>query len=210
MENERPGKDYQGQKVQFCTDGKYRWLYEMDMVTNPTIFLTVFKIFFWIILVGWLVFGFFLCVIHGDWKGLMDMGKAMLIVLALFAVLTLLGVLILAAVYGGKYKVLFEMDDKGIKHIQLPAQAAEAKKLGILTAFFGIATKKPGVAGAGMVSAGKTASTSEFDTVRRVTARRAMHLIKVNQLLERNQVYVSDDDFDFVYNYIKSRCINAD
>lgn len=209
-ENERPGKDYQGQKVQLCTDGKYRWLYEMNMVTNPTIFLTVFKIFFWIILIGWLVFGFFLYVIHGDWKGLWDMGKAMLVVLAIFAVLTLLGVLFLAAVYGGKYKVLFEMDEKGIKHIQLPAQAAEAKKLGILTAFFGIATKKPGVAGAGILSAGKTASTSEFDKVRRVTARRALHLIKVNQFLERNQVYVSDDDFDFVYKYIKSRCINAD
>lgn len=208
-EHGRPGKDYQGQKVQLCTDGKYRWLYEMNMVTNPGIFLTVFKIFFWIILVGWLVFGFFLYVIHGDWKGLLDMGKAMLIVLALFAVLTFLGVLILAAIYGGKYRVLFEMDEKGVKHIQLPVQAAEAKKLGIMTAFFGLAAGKPTVAGAGMLSASKNASTSEFDKVRRVIARRSLHMIKVNQLLERNQVYVSEDDFDFVYQYIKARCINA-
>ena len=204
-----PGKDYRGQKVQLCTDGKYRWLYEMNLVTNPTIFLTVFKIFFWIILIGWLIFGFFLYVIHGDWKGLLGMGKAMLLVLAIFAVLTLLGVLVMAAIYGGKYKVLFEMDEKGIKHIQLPAQAAEARKLGILAALFGLATKKPTVAGAGMLSASKNASTSEFDKVRRVVARRHLHLIKVNQLLERNQVYASDEDFDFVYHYIKSRCINA-
>ena len=120
-EKERPGIDYQGKEVRLCSDGKYRWLYEMNMVTNPTIFLTVFKIFFWIILIGWVVFGFFLYAIHGDWKGLLDMGKAMLLVLAGFAVLTLLGVLLLAAYYGGKYKVLFEMDEKGIKHIQLPA-----------------------------------------------------------------------------------------
>lgn len=208
-ENGRPGKDYRGRKVQLCSDGKYRWLYEMSLVTNPTIFLTVFKVFFWIILVGWVVFGFFLYVIHGDWKGLLDMGKAMLLVLALFAVLTFLGVLVMAALYGGKYKVLFEMDEKGVRHIQLPAQAAEAKKLGILTALFGLAAKKPTVAGAGMLAAGKNASTSEFDKVRRVAARRFLHLIKVNQLLEHNQVYASDEDFDFVYQYIKTRCINA-
>lgn len=208
-ENGRPGKDYRGEKVQLCSDGKYRWLYEMNLVTNPTVFLTVFKIFFWIILIGWGIFGFFLYVIHGDWLGLLDMGKAMLLVLAIFAALTLLGVLVMAALYGGKYKVLFEMDEKGIRHLQLPAQAAEAKKLGILTALFGLAAKKPGVAGAGMLSAGKNASTSEFGKVRRVVARRPLHLIKVNQLLEHNQVYASDEDFDFVYRFIKSRCINA-
>lgn len=208
-EKERPGIDYQGKEVRLCSDGKYRWLYEMNMVTNPTIFLTVFKIFFWIILIGWAVFGFFLYAIHGDWKGLLDMGKAMLLVLAGFAVLTLLGVLLLAAYYGGKYKVLFEMDEKGIKHIQLPAQAAQAKKMGLLTFFFGMATKKPTTAGAGMLSASKQASISQFDKVRRVSARRFLHLIKVNELLERNQVYVTDEDFDFVYEYIKTRCVNA-
>ena len=55
----------------------------------------------------------------------------------------------------------------------------------------------------------KTKSTSEFVHVRRVKARRRFNLIKVNQLFDKNQVYVADEDFDFVYNFIKSRCINA-
>jgi hypothetical protein len=208
-ENTLPGKDYRGERVQLCSDGKYRWLYEMNMVTNPAIFLTVFKIFFWIILIGWVVFGFFLYAIHGDWKGLLGMGKAMLIVLAIFAALTLLGVLVLAALYGGKYRVQFEMDENGVKHIPLPDQQKKAKSLGILTALVGIAARKPGVAGAGMLSAGKQASISEFDKVRRVIPRRFLHLIKVNQLLEHNQVYVADEDFDFVYDFIKNRCLSA-
>ena len=200
---------YTGKEVRLCDDGKYRWVYEMDMVKNPTIFLTVFKIFFYIILVGWLVFGFFLNIIHGDWKGFLDMGKAMLIVLAVFAVLTLLGVLVLAAFYGGKYVVLFEMDEKSVSHIQVPGQFKKAKTLGALTALVGIAAKKPTVAGAGLLASGKNTSTSEFKNVRRVKAVRPLHLIKVNQLLDKNQVYVRDEDFDFVYQFIKSRCPQA-
>ena len=44
---------YRGREVQLCTDGKYRWVYEMNMLTNPVIFLTVFKIFFYIVLGLW-------------------------------------------------------------------------------------------------------------------------------------------------------------
>ena len=208
-DNKLPGKDYLGTQVKRCDDGKYRWLYEMNMVTNPTIFLTVFKIFFWIILVGWVLFGFFLYVIHGDWKGLLGMSEAMLLVLAGFAVLTALGVLVVAAMYHGKYKVLFEMDEKGVTHTPLPDQLQKAKSLGALTVLAGLAAKRPSVAGAGMLSMGKQSSTSEFVKVRRVVSRRCLHLIKVNQLLERNQVYVGDEDFDFVYQYIKSHCINV-
>jgi hypothetical protein len=208
-DKKRPGTDYLGKKVELCSDGKYRWLYELNMVTNPTIFLTVFKIFFWIIFAGWVIFGFFLYVIHGDWKGLLSMSKAMLLVLAIFAVLTALGVLIVAAMYHGKYKVLFEMDEKGITHTPLPDQLQKAKNLGALTVLAGLAARRLGVAGAGMLSMSKQSSSSEFQKVRRVVARRYLHLIKVNGLLERNQVYVADEDFDFVCQYIKSRCTNA-
>ena len=86
-------------------DGKYRWIYALDMVSNPTIFLTVFKIFFYIILAGWLVFGFFFHLVHGEFREFLAMGKVMLLVLAILAVLTFLAVLLLAAVYGGTYVV---------------------------------------------------------------------------------------------------------
>jgi hypothetical protein len=193
-------------RVRLCDDGKYRWIYEMNMLTNPTIFLTVFKIFFYIILAGWLIFGTFLYLIHGDFQGFLDFSKGALIAIVGMAALTFLGVLLLSAMYGGKYVVLFEMDEQEIKHIQLPRQVKKAQALSLLTALVGIAAKRPTTVGAGLLASGKTTSTSEYKKVRRVVARRALHLIKVNQLLEKNQIYVPDEDFDFVYEYIKSRC----
>lgn len=199
-------KQNEDARVRLCEDGKYRWIYEMNMLTNPTIFLTVFKIFFYIILAGWLIFGTFLYLIHGDFAGFLDFSKGALIAIAGMAALTFLGVLLLSALYGGKYVVLFEMDEEQIKHIQLPKQVKKAEALSLLTALVGIAAKRPTTVGAGLLASGKTTSTSEYKKVRRVVARRALHLIKVNQLLEKNQIYVPDEDFDFVYEYIKSRC----
>ena len=201
--------NYRGKEVQLCNDGKYRWVYEMNMLTNPTIFLTVFKIFFWIILAGWLVFGLFLYLIHGDVAGFLAMGKAMLVALAVMAVLTALGVLGVAALYGGKYVVLFEMDETEVKHIQMPRQVRKAEVVGLITALVGLAAKRPTTVGAGLLASSKSSTTSEFAHVRRVVPRRSLHLIKVNQLLNKNQIYVSDEDFDFVYEFIKSRCKNA-
>lgn len=200
--------DYMGSRVRLCEDGKYRWMYEMNMLTNPTIFWTVFKIFFYIILVGFVIFGTFLYAIHGDWEGLWSMAKAMLIVIGGFAVLTFLGVLVLAILYRGKYIVLFEMDENGIAHIQEPRQFRKAQKMGAITAMAGGAARNYTTAGAGLLSATKNASTSDFAHVRSVKPRRMFHLIKVNQLLNKNQIYVTDEDFDFVYDFVKSRCVN--
>ena len=201
--------EYENKEVTLCEDGKYRWVYEMDMIKNPTVFLTVFKVFFWIIAIMWLAFGLILYVFVGDWEGRWGMTKAALGALGLMAVLTLLGMLVLAAFYGGKYVVLFEMDENEVKHIQLPRQVKKAEALGLFTALVGIAAKQPTTAGAGLLAATKNTSTSEFKLVRSVKARRRLNLIKVNQLLNRNQVYVPDADFDFVYDYIKSRCVSV-
>ena len=197
---------YEGAEVRLCKDGKYRWKYEMNMLTNPMIFLTVLKVFWGVVIGLFLVFGFFLYVIHGDWEGLWGMAKAMLIVLAIFFGLTILGVLLVAAKYGGKYIVLFEMDEKGIVHMQEPKQFKKAQKLGAVTAMAGAAGGSLSTAGAGMLAASRNSSTSEFSKVRKVKPRRWLHVIKVNQLLNHNQIYVSKEDFDFVYDFIKSHC----
>jgi hypothetical protein len=203
------GTSYDGKEVRLCKDGKYRWKYEVNMFKNPAILITVFKVFFYTIVGLFLVFGFFLYVIHGDWEGLWGMTKGMFVALGIFAVLSVLGYLIVAWMYGGKYIVLFELDEKVLKHTQLPAQFERARKLGVATAFVGLLARKPSVAGAGLISASRNSSTSVLANVRRVKPRRWLHLIKVNQLLNHNQVYVTKEDFDFVYGFIQSHCPNA-
>jgi len=200
--------DYEGAEVRLCKDGKYRWKYELNMITNPVIMITVFKVFFFIILGMFLVFGFFLYVIHGDWAGLLGMLKAFGIVLGVFLVLTFLGTALLNLVFGGKYVALFEMDENSITHMQQDTQVKKARKLGWLTFFVGLFAKRPTTAGAGLLSMAKTESTSEFQKVRRVRSRRWLHTIKVNQLLDRNQIYVPSEDYDFVLDYIRSHCPN--
>lgn len=196
-------------KVRQYNDGKYRWVYEMPVLTNPSIFLSVFKIFGYIFGVSFIVFGFFIYAIHGDWAGLWEMAKGYLIALGIFAVLTVLGVLVVAAMYNGKYIVMFEMDEHTIKHIQVSEQFRKAKKLGQLSAFAGMMSGNFTLAGAGLLMSSKDTSVSNYTEVRRVKPLRRMHVIKVNELIEKNQIYVTDEDFDFVYDYIKSRCLNA-
>ena len=63
--------------------------------------------------------------------------------------------------------------------------------------------------GAGTMAAARTTSTSVFPNVRRIKPRRGRELIKVNMLLDRNQVYVPQEDFDFVLGYIRQHCPKA-
>lgn len=200
-------KTYQGKEVRLCNDGKYRWAYEMNLLKNPTIFFTVLKVMMISIGIVWL---FGLIIGLGDMKldYFLFWTKLSGIMLGVFVVLTIIGILITAAILG-KYVVLFEMDEMGVTHIQMPRQVKKAEVIGLISAFVGAMAKSPTTVGAGLLAASKTKSTSIFANVRRVKARRRLNLIKVNQLLNKNQVYVPDEDFDFVYDFIKSRCTNA-
>ncbi|MBR4698642.1 MAG: hypothetical protein IKP16_01680, partial [Prevotella sp.] len=68
---------------------------------------------------------------------------------------------------------------------------------------------KPGVMGAGVLAASRSTSTSVLANVARLVPRRSLHLIKVNQLLNKNRVFVPDEDFDFVYNFLCQHCPKA-
>ena len=200
--------DYRGSKIRLCRDGKYRWVYEMSFLTNPSIFLTVFKVFACVI-IGMFLFFAIIAAIKGDWKTLMGMTKACGVVLAIFLGLTIISMFFMAIIYKGKYIVLFEMDEKGISQTQAPEQFKKAQKLGKITAAVGAGRGNFTTAGAGMLAASKQSSISEFSKVRKVKPRRWLNVIKVNQPFEHNQVYVPKEDLDFVYNYIRSRCIKA-
>ena len=196
--------DYRGSDVRLCTDGKYRWVYEMGMFTNPTIFWTVLKVLGGVWIAIWIVE-----VLVRGFEDFLPSLKVFAIVMAVIVVISFLGYLVVAIMYGGKYVVLFEMDEKEVCHIQMPRQYKKAQVMGWITAMAGLSSGSLSTAGAGMLAASKSSSTSVLANVRKVKAYRRRHLIKVNQLVNKNQVYASDADFDFVYNFLKAHCPNA-
>ena len=196
---------YTSKNIKYCPDGKYRWVYELNMYRNPSILFVVVKIFGFLLAIP-----IYFMLVHplllGDtWEHIWDNAKYATICFGIFFLCVFLGYYMVAAMYGGIYVVEFEMDDKGILHTQKEG-VKKAKTLGWLTVLIGLFAKRPGTVGIGLSAANRTSSYSDFTSVRNVKRYRRRHLIKVNELLYKNQVYAEDEDFDFVYDYIRTRC----
>ncbi|MCR5257237.1 MAG: hypothetical protein K6E40_03650, partial [Desulfovibrio sp.] len=120
-----------------------------------------------------------------------------------------LSYLILAAVYGGKYCVVFEMDGRGVRHSQMPKQFKKAQVLGAIAALAGAAGGSFTAAGAGMLAASRSATYTEFARVRGGRVARKRSTIYLSERLGRNQIYAEPQDFDFVLWFIRC-CVPAD
>lgn len=199
-----------GNRVTLYPDGKYRWMYEVKMLTNPTILLDVYKVLgisFGIVwLFNVLIIG---CEDGLDIESLWGLSSGFLILMGVFAVVGYLAYAIVAWTYGWKYVVLFTLDEKVVKHQQMPRQVKKAQLLGALTGMMGVVAGKPGVIGSGLLAASRSSSTSILADVGRLIPCRRRNLIKVNQLLNKNRVFVPDEDFDFVYNFLCQHCTKA-
>lgn len=192
------------ENIYLCPDGVYRWVYEFPMLKNPTILFTVWKVLLVSCAICLVLVGVPILFTEGL-GGLLGLPKGIGAGALVLIALSIPAYVILAAMYGWKYVVLFEMDDEKVRHIQMEKQFGKAEALGWLTVMAGLASGNLTAAGSGMLSATKNTSTSYFADVKQVKANRAMHVIRVNQLLNRNQIYAEDADFDFVLQYIQER-----
>ena len=193
------------ENIKKCDDGTYRWAYEFNMLKNPIILLTVLKIFLLVLVGIWIIFGLFRIGDDGFAGAFVAQTKELLIPAAILFGLSIVGYIILACIYGWKYCVLFEMNETGIRHIQMEKQYKKAQALGWLTAMAGVAAGKPGVMGTGLLAATKNEQATEFSKVKRLRTFRAFHTIKLDSPLNHNQIYAEPEDYDFVLNYISKR-----
>ncbi|MBO6302781.1 MAG: zinc ribbon domain-containing protein [Ruminiclostridium sp.] len=200
----------QGQKVTeniyLCPDGVYRWIYEFAMMKNPTILFTIWKIFGGIIVGIWL-FDIILMLFDGALTpdGVLGHSAVFAVILLGMGVLSFLAYLIVAASYGWKYIVLFEMDEQSVTHTQMEHQFRKAQALGWLTAAAGALAGNLTMTGAGISSAVHNSLKTEFAKVKSIKTRRGRQTIYVNEMLGKNQVYAELPDFDFVLSYINAR-----
>lgn len=195
--------------VTLCGDGKYRWVYEVNLFKNPTFFFLVWKIFFFILL-G--VFALMMIIDAIEWSDFfpnrfLETLRVFVIFVLGMTALVVIGYLIYAAIMGGKYIVEFEMDENGVNHKQTPSQAEKARKIGRAAAATGFAAGSMSAGMAG-INAQRTQMYSDFKTTKKVKAYPSRRLIKVNGILSHNQVYAQKEDFEFVKNYIISHCPN--
>jgi len=194
-------------RVQLCPDGKYRWSYEVNLWKNPSILLDLAKVF-GIILVGiW-----FLSVIlvplfdgHLRWHRVVDSSTGFLWVVLAVAVLCLIGYVITGIVSGGRYAAYFVMDEESVTHQQMNK---EVKRTQVIAAINMMVADDMG--SAALLAAAHSPFITPYKSVRKIKAHRRRHLIKVDELLTKNRIYVEDpEDYEFVLRYITERCPKA-
>ena len=200
--------EFQGDRVTLCPDGVYRWVYAFPMLKNPTLMFTIWKI----LAIAGCVPALVVTISDFGRHGLMALVTGLEVfgvVLLITAILSVIAYVFVAANYGWYYVVVFEMNEEGILHAQQKKQITKAKAMGMITALLGGAGGKMSTAGAGILAAAHTTLYSNFANVRKVVGLRKRHVIKVHEPFSKNQVYVTDEDYDFVWNYITSRCPQA-
>ncbi|MBO4810408.1 MAG: hypothetical protein J5552_02445 [Prevotella sp.] len=196
-------------RVKLYPDGKYRWIYEVNLLRNPTVLFDVYKVLgmsIVILVVIALLIGLF----SGDLSLslLKGLGVGLLAATGVMLVLGALGYVFYALITGKKYIVLFTLDEHELVHKQMPATMKKARLIGELAILAGAVAGRPGVAGAGMLAASRDSLTSTLSDVKQVVPRRWMNTIKVNETLFKNRAYVCDEDFDFVLQFLREHCPN--
>ena len=189
-------------------DGILRWPYEMNMWKNPTLVITIWKVLLLAALVPALLV-FFLNLGDGIGSAILAFVKIMGIVAGIVTALMLFAYPLVAILNGGRYCVIFEMDDKSVKHIQMQKQFKKSQVLSMIVVLAGVMTGNIQATAAGMLAGSKQSSLSSFEKVRSITVNEKRRVIYVNEKLSHNQVYADSADFAFVRNAIISRCKKA-
>ena len=200
---------YKSKNITMCNDGKYRWVYELDMYKSSVIIKEVWRA---MLIAGVIVlaFMFVINIMDSDLLETLEfLVQAAAVMCGIFLVLSIIGYLVFSYIVGGKYCVVFEMDEAGVNHKQHEKHVKKAQLTGAITTLAGAAGGSLNTAGTGVLSAAHTSMYSNFDDVKELEILPKQHLIRVNESLNRNQVYADDEDFAFVADYIKARCRNA-
>ncbi len=199
FEEENTDDYYESKNIKMYPDGKYRWVYEVSLYKNPVILMVLYKVF------GLVFLAITVLLVIMDGFGSL---KIMLAVIAGVFVLVTLSYFLYALINGGKYCCVFTMDDAGVLHEQQEKTAKKSELIGTIAAITGALAKNVSTAGIGLAST-RTSMYSDFKKVRSIEGLRKRNTVKVNELMNKNQVYCEDEDYDFVCEFITSHCEKA-
>lgn len=202
MENENFGANEPTTSVRLFPDGKYRWTYDLDLLKNLSVFIDLIKVFGFIFGGLWLITVLGGIIKRGFKLDVFMMNTKMFFWIFVFMFfLCLISYLIVIRINRGYYHLMFIMDEEGVTHYQMEDTAQNRQRIAAAT----VITDTDNAAAA--IAAMQSEWTTRYPKVRHVKTRRRRHLIKVNELLTRNRIYVENaDDYEFVLRYITEHC----
>lgn len=195
-------------------EGTYFWTYALDMKKNMSLFRLVFKI---IGITTGIPLGFlilleardFISYRYIDWHWVKTVALISAGIIATMAVITFLAYKFISWRYHGNYFMLFKMNEEGINFTQVEDQQKQNELIGLTSMAVGMATGNYGLVGTGLAVSENNSLYTRFDKVRKIKIRRVDNLIGLRTFITYNMIYVDDDNYEFVLEFIKSRCKKA-
>lgn len=187
-------------------DGTYDWIYCMNMMKNTSMMKFIFKV------VAICFIPVTAVLLFLSW-GSDDFAMMVGILAACFGVvmlITLFSIWFVNTIYKGSYMLVYQMNNDAIMFSQTTDQAAMTRTIAGASAAVNAAGNNIGgvIAGTGLAMS-PNVHIAKFAKVSSVRGNRADHLIWVNTFLQSLMIYVPDEFYDFVWNYIRERCDRA-
>ena len=193
--------------IQRGDDGVYRWNYRLNLYTNYSVLVLVMKVMLLSVFITWLFVVLCCAWSRGFWMaGFLTLCKGFGLIAAILLALTIPSYYLYALIMGGAYSVNFEMDGNGVKHEQEACQQNRAKIISILVMIIGALGRNHGAMNAGRTAGRPAMMYSDFSKVKSIKPEKKQHLMNVSGRGVFNKVYVADDDYEWVLDFIRSHC----
>lgn len=190
------------QEMTIDRDGMIRWIYELNMWKNPTLLITLGKVFFLASLVPSFFMLFLTTIDDGLVIGLILFFKIEGFILTILVGLLILAYPFVALLNGGKYCVVFEMNTQGINHIQMKKQFKKNQVVAMLAVISGALTGSLQTVGAGLMAGSRQSMYTRFKGIKKIKYTPKRHVIYLHKGLKRNQIYANDRQYAFIAQYI--------
>lgn len=189
-------------------NGAYHWTYRMNMRKNPTVLITLLKVFGGIF-GGLALIMSLVLVIQGDADEVPQLLLVMAAICAGLCILSAIVWLCMAAARGGWYIIEHSMDEERVVYLSTPEEKRKTRGLAVAGFLLALASDDLTLAGSSMALSASERFDSVYTSVKSIQAVPRRDLIKVNNTLQRNTIYAAPHQYDFVWRYITAHCPNA-
>ncbi len=186
---------------------KYRWIYNVNLWTDTFVPVMVLKIFLLASLVPALI-----VFLANAFEGYPAEGLRAFITVYGISVGIVIALLIIAypifvLAKGGRYSILFEMDDQGINHIEIPPTVKHSDLMRWAGFATGLIAGNPTLMGANLLAMSKSQMYSTYSYISKVINYNRKGVMKIICTdMTRNLIYTQPADFDFVRQFIIGNC----